>query len=79
MGRKGSGIEIRAKSIRMTFVIDGVEVRRTLKVAGKAMLPTRRPTSNMHIDSPLKFEIEFVMEHLALQSTFQTKEGPPQV
>ncbi|MGN4188748.1 Arm DNA-binding domain-containing protein [Burkholderia gladioli] len=40
MGRKGDGVEIREKSIRLAFVLDGSPVRRTLKVNGKAMPPT---------------------------------------
>jgi integrase len=40
MGRKGDGVEIREKSIRLAFVLDGVEERRTLKVDGKPMPPT---------------------------------------
>ncbi|KWI50308.1 integrase [Burkholderia pseudomultivorans] len=40
MGRKGDGVEIREKSIRLSFVLDGREERKTLKVNGKPMLPT---------------------------------------
>lgn len=34
MGRKGDGVEIREKSIRLSFVLDGREERKTLKVNG---------------------------------------------
>lgn len=40
MGRKGDGVEVREKSIRLAFVLDGQEMRKTLKIDGKAMLPT---------------------------------------
>lgn len=40
MGRKGDGVEIREKSIRLAFMLDGREERKTLKVNGKPMLPT---------------------------------------
>jgi integrase len=40
MARKGDGVEIREKSIRMTFNLDGVPQRQTLMVDGKPMPPT---------------------------------------
>jgi len=40
MGRKGSGVEIRANSIRVSFVVDGKTVRERLTVGGKSMSPT---------------------------------------
>jgi integrase len=40
MGRKNSGVEVREKSIRLHFTVDGVRHRQTLKVDGKPMLPT---------------------------------------
>ena len=40
MGRKNSGVEIRERSIRLHFTVDGIRHRPTLKVDGKPMLPT---------------------------------------
>jgi integrase len=40
MGRTGDGVEIREKSIRLTFTIDGKPRRHTLMIDGKAMAPT---------------------------------------
>ncbi|WP_429941828.1 Arm DNA-binding domain-containing protein [Achromobacter xylosoxidans] len=40
MGRKGTGVEIREKSIRISFTLDGAKKRETLKVNGTPMLPT---------------------------------------
>lgn len=40
MGRAGSGVEIRERSIRLHFMLDGVRHRRTLSVDGKPMQPT---------------------------------------
>ncbi len=40
MGRKGSGVEIRERSIRLSFVLDGKPCRQTLLVNGEPMLPT---------------------------------------
>ncbi len=40
MGRKGSGVERREASIRLTFTIEGVQQRHTLMLAGRPMLPT---------------------------------------
>lgn len=40
MGRKGSGVEVRENSIRLTFVIDGESCRETLRAGGKPLAPT---------------------------------------
>lgn len=40
MGRKGSGVENRGTSIRVSFVFEGQEVRRRLTSNGKALAPT---------------------------------------
>lgn len=40
VGRKGSGVEIRESSIRLTFVFEGVECRERLVVGGAALPPT---------------------------------------
>jgi integrase len=40
MGGKKGGVEIRARSIRLNFTVDGVRHRPTLTVNGKPMPPT---------------------------------------
>lgn len=40
MGRTGLGVEIRAKSIRLSFMLDGVQERRTLMINGAPVRPT---------------------------------------
>lgn len=40
MGRKGSGVEVRERSIRLAFVLDGGMRRETLMLNGKPMPPT---------------------------------------
>ena len=40
MGRRGSGVEVRAKSIRLSFMLDGQQQRQTLAVNGQPMAPT---------------------------------------
>src|SRR4051812_45065493 len=40
MGRIGSGVEIRDKSIRISFTLEGGTQRHTLMLNGKPMLPT---------------------------------------
>lgn len=40
MGRIGSGVEVRERSIRLSFVFEGVAVRRTLKLNGQPLAPT---------------------------------------
>lgn len=40
MGRKGDGVEVRERSIRLSFVLDGAPQRQTLMVNGNPMLPT---------------------------------------
>ncbi len=40
MGRTTGGVEVRDKSIRMNFTLDGVRQRPTLKVNGEPMAPT---------------------------------------
>ena len=40
MGRTGSGIEVRARSIRLVFVYLGQPRRETIKVDGDPLLPT---------------------------------------
>lgn len=40
MGRKGSGVEIRDKSIRLCFVVDGEPLRERLTINGKSLEPT---------------------------------------
>jgi integrase len=40
MGRKGTGVELRANSIRLAFYVDGEEIRETLRVGSVPMAPT---------------------------------------
>ncbi|MDR5761910.1 Arm DNA-binding domain-containing protein [Caballeronia sp. LZ035] len=40
MGGKSGGVEIREKSIRLSFTVDGVRQRPTIKIDGKPMAPT---------------------------------------
>lgn len=40
MGRTGSGVEVRTKSIRLSFTIDGKPQRHTLMINGAPMAPT---------------------------------------
>jgi integrase len=40
MGRTTAGVEVRAKSIRLSFTMDGTRQRHTLTVNGKPMSPT---------------------------------------
>jgi integrase len=40
MGRRGSGVEIRERSIRLSFVLDGAPERHTLMLNGAPMPPT---------------------------------------
>lgn len=40
MGRTGSGVEVREKSIRLKFIYEGQTVKQTLMLNGKAMSPT---------------------------------------
>lgn len=40
MGRKGLGLEVRERSIRLAFTYDGKPVRRTLELDGEPLLPT---------------------------------------
>lgn len=40
MGRKGSGVEVRDASIRISFTLNGTPQKHTLKTNGVAMLPT---------------------------------------
>ncbi|QCP54546.1 DUF3596 domain-containing protein [Trinickia violacea] len=40
MARKGDGVEIREKSIRLSFMLDGIPQRQTLMVNGRPMPPT---------------------------------------
>ncbi|HRD95366.1 MAG TPA: hypothetical protein PLA97_03060 [Rubrivivax sp.] len=46
MGRKGTGVEVRCKAIRIQFSLNGEVVRRTLKRDG-ASLPAR-PSATLH-------------------------------
>ncbi|HKX40903.1 MAG TPA: DUF3596 domain-containing protein [Burkholderiaceae bacterium] len=40
MARQGNGVEVRANSIRLWFMLDGVAQRKTLMVGGEPMRPT---------------------------------------
>lgn len=40
MGRVGDGVEVREKSIRLAFMLDGQECRETLKTDGQPLAPT---------------------------------------
>ncbi|MDD0814251.1 tyrosine-type recombinase/integrase [Curvibacter sp. HBC28] len=40
MGRNGLGVEIRESSIRLSFMLDGKQQRKTLKINGEAIPPT---------------------------------------
>lgn len=48
MGRKGTGIEVREKSIRIAFQYQGAREKHTLMVNGKPMLPTPANVKHAH-------------------------------
>jgi len=43
MGRKGTGVEVRGKAIRIQFSLNGEVVRRTLRRDGMAVSPSTAP------------------------------------
>lgn len=60
MGRRGSGVEIRATSIRLSFTLDGKSQKHTLMVNGKAMPPT---PANVKYANRLAMEIRDRIRH----------------
>lgn len=54
MGSRQEGVEIRGTSIRITFTLDGVKMKRTLKVNGKPLLPN---PANLKMAGRLALEI----------------------
>lgn len=60
MGRKGEGVEIRERSIRLSFTIDGKQERQTLKVDGIPLLPT---PANVKYARRLAIEIKDKIRH----------------
>ena len=60
MGRQGSGVEVREKSIRLAFVYEGSPVRKTLCTDGKPMLPT---PANIKFAHRLASEIKDKLRH----------------
>ncbi|WP_201525066.1 Arm DNA-binding domain-containing protein, partial [Bordetella pseudohinzii] len=60
MGRKGTGVEIREKSIRISFTLEGAKKRETLKVNGTPMPPT---PANIRYAERLAIEIREKIRH----------------
>lgn len=60
MGRKGTGVEIRDKSIRMTFTFEGKPQRETLMLNGTTMQPT---AANIRYANKLAVEIRDKIAH----------------
>lgn len=60
MGRVGSGVEVRPKSIRLSFTVDGAQQRHTLKVGGAPMPPT---PANIKFAHRLAAEIKDKIRH----------------
>jgi integrase len=60
MGRSGSGVEAREKSIRLSFVLDGVTRKETIKTDGKPMQPTPKNLAYAH---KLAGEIKGKIQH----------------
>jgi integrase len=60
MGRKGTGVEIREKSIRLTFTFEGQPQRETLMLNGVAMVPT---AANIRYANKLAVEIRDKIAH----------------
>lgn len=60
MGRSGSGVEVRDKSIRLSFVWEGQQRRETLRTDGQPMPPT---PSNVRYATRLAAEIREKIKH----------------
>lgn len=84
MGRKGSGVEVREKSIRLTFTLaDGTPERQTLYLNGEPLRPTPANVKYAHrIAAEIKLKIEagmFLMAdyfpHAATATTDSTVAG----
>lgn len=60
MGRVGSGVEVRPRSIRLGFTLDGVPQRHTLMLNGSPMLPT---PANIKYAHRLAAEIKDKIRH----------------
>lgn len=60
MGRTGSGVEIREKSIRLEFTLDGRRERHTLRINGEPMPPT---PANVKYANRLAIEIRDRIRH----------------
>lgn len=48
MGRKGLGLEVRERSIRLSFTLDGKPYRRTLELNGRPLEPTHANVKHAH-------------------------------
>jgi integrase len=60
MGRKGTGVEIRDKSIRLTFTFEGQPQRQTIMLNGVVMVPT---VANIRYANKLAVEIRDKIAH----------------
>lgn len=60
MGRKGTGVEARENSIRLTFTLDGKTYKETIKVSGKPLAPT---PANLKYAARLAAEIKDKIKH----------------
>lgn len=59
MGRKGSGVEVRETSIRLSFTVEGDPHRHTLKLNGKPLPPTPANVKRAHrIAADIRRDIE---------------------
>ena len=66
MARKGSAIELRDSSIRLTFQFEGQTFRKTLMVNGKAMAPTlANQKFAQRLALEIKDKIRYIEERLA--------------
>src|SRR5690606_2726033 len=60
MGRRGTGVEIREKSIRLNFTLEGKQQRHTLMLNGELMPPT---PANVKYANRLAVEIRDRIKH----------------
>lgn len=60
MGRRGNGVEVREKSIRLSFTLDGRQERHTLVMNGEPMAPT---PANVKYANRLALEIRDRIRH----------------
>lgn len=80
MGRKGTGVEIREGSIRLSFTLNGMGCKETLKVSGAVMAPT---SANIKFANRLAADVRraieagtFSYEEFFPDSKHATKEAP---